>query len=80
MITSYVMLFRSRPRIPEVVIPEDIVRDVASALWSEVNFALATLREIASGKDVKSFLAVCQSYQSLVRFWIVRVIGLLIHI
>lgn len=52
------MLFRSPPRIPEVVIPDNIVRDVASAFRVEINSALAILREIASGKEVKKFLAV----------------------
>ncbi|KAL1565533.1 Reticulon-like protein B2 [Salvia divinorum] len=60
---------KSRPKIPEVVIPEDIVRDVASAFRSEINFALATLREIASGKDVKSFLAV------IAGLWVLSVLG-----
>ncbi|KAL1550710.1 Reticulon-like protein B2 [Salvia divinorum] len=60
---------KSPPRIPEVVIPEDIVRDVASAFRSEVNFALAILRDIASGKDVKSFLAV------IAGLWVLSILG-----
>ncbi|KAG6425659.1 hypothetical protein SASPL_116104 [Salvia splendens] len=62
-------LTKSRPRIPEVGIPEDIVRDIASAFRSEINFTLATLREIASGKDVKSFLAVNAG------LWVLSVLG-----
>ncbi|XP_057774277.1 reticulon-like protein B2 isoform X2 [Salvia miltiorrhiza] len=60
---------KSPPRIPEVVIPEDIVRNVASAFRSEVNSALAILREIASGKDVKNFLAV------IAGLWVLSVLG-----
>ncbi|XP_042044090.1 reticulon-like protein B4 [Salvia splendens] len=63
------LIKKSRPRIPEVVIPEDIVRDVASAFRSEINFALAILRDIASGKDVKSFLAV------IAGLWVLSVLG-----
>ncbi|KAG6429480.1 hypothetical protein SASPL_107531 [Salvia splendens] len=60
---------KSPPRIPEVVIPEDIVRDVASAFRSQINFALAILRDIASGKDVKSFLAV------IAGLWVLSILG-----
>lgn len=44
--------------IPEVIIPEDIVLGVASALRIEINRAFVILRDIASGKDVKRFLTV----------------------
>lgn len=53
------MLLRSPPKIPEVILPEDIVLGVASALRIEFNRAVAILREIASGRDLKKFLAVC---------------------
>ncbi|KAI3471182.1 hypothetical protein Pfo_027845 [Paulownia fortunei] len=56
---------KSQPKIPQVILPEDIVLGVASALRIEFNRALAILREIASGRDLKKFLAVCQSYQTL---------------
>lgn len=59
LLTSSLMLFRSPPKIPKAAIPEDIVLEVASALRTEINYALAILREIASGRDVKNFLAVC---------------------
>ncbi|KAG8372778.1 hypothetical protein BUALT_Bualt12G0102200 [Buddleja alternifolia] len=45
------------PKIPEVIIPEDIVLGVASALRIEFNRALPILRDIASGRDLKKFLA-----------------------
>lgn len=53
------MHLRSPPKIPQVIIPEDIVLGVASALRIEFNRALGILRDIASGKDLKKFLAVC---------------------
>ncbi|KAH6809678.1 VIRB2-interacting protein 2 [Perilla frutescens var. frutescens] len=60
---------KSPPRIPKVVIPEDIVRDVASAFRLEINWALATLRDIASGRDVKKFLSV------IAGLWVLSVLG-----
>lgn len=52
---------RAPPKIPEVIIPEDVVLGVASALGIELNSALAILRDIACGRDLKKFLAVCKS-------------------
>ncbi|KAL3524346.1 hypothetical protein ACH5RR_017180 [Cinchona calisaya] len=49
---------KSPPQFPEVILPEDIVLGVASALRIELNRAFAILREIASGRDLKKFLAV----------------------
>lgn len=49
---------RSPPRIPDVHIPEDPFLQVAAALRIEINRGLALLREIASGRDLKMFLAV----------------------
>lgn len=56
---SLCSLTRSPPQIPEVRIPEKCVLEVASALRAEVNCALAILRDIASGKELKKFLGVC---------------------
>ncbi|RAL51435.1 hypothetical protein DM860_010937 [Cuscuta australis] len=53
-----IFLKKSPLHIPEVKIPEKIVLDVASALRIEINGALASLRDIASGKDLKKFLGV----------------------
>ncbi|KAL8544148.1 hypothetical protein ACS0TY_004615 [Phlomoides rotata] len=50
---------KSPPKLPEVVLPEDIVLGVASALRVEFNRAFFLIREIASGRDLKKFLAVC---------------------
>ncbi|GFP81036.1 reticulon-like protein b2 [Phtheirospermum japonicum] len=60
---------KSPPKIPEVVIPEDIVLGVASALRIEFNGAFATLRQIASGRDIKKFLAV------IAGLWVLSVLG-----
>lgn len=54
------VLIRSPPRIPEVHIPEEPVLQFASALRTEINQAFAVLRDIASGRDLKKFLSVCQ--------------------
>ncbi|KAJ0743663.1 hypothetical protein HanPI659440_Chr10g0378551 [Helianthus annuus] len=49
---------KSAPKFPKVALPEDIVLGVASAIRTEINTSLAILRNIASGKDLKKFLAV----------------------
>ncbi|KAL2902693.1 Reticulon-like protein B2 [Bienertia sinuspersici] len=49
---------KAPPKIPDVRIPEGPVLEFASALRYEINRGLASLREIASGKDLKMFLAV----------------------
>ncbi|KAL6982551.1 Tyrosine decarboxylase 1 [Sarracenia purpurea var. burkii] len=46
----------SPPRIPEVRLPKEPFLQVASALRTEINHALAVYRDIASGKDLKKFL------------------------
>ncbi|KAL6500922.1 Reticulon-like protein B2 [Orobanche hederae] len=60
---------KSRPKIPNVVIPQDIVLAVASTLRIEINQALATLRDVASGRDLKKFLAV------IAGLWVLSVLG-----
>lgn len=60
---------KSPLHIPEVVIPEDIVLGVASALRVEINTALAHLRDIASGKDLKMFLGV------IAGLWVFSILG-----
>lgn len=49
---------RKPPHIPEVHLPEGPILQVASALRIEINRALDLLREIASGRELKKFLAV----------------------
>ncbi|GFP92598.1 reticulon-like protein b2 [Phtheirospermum japonicum] len=60
---------KSRPRIPELNIPEKPVMEFASALRIEVNRAFAALRCIASGRDLKKFLSV------IVGLWVLSVAG-----
>ncbi|KAH0690561.1 hypothetical protein KY289_017919 [Solanum tuberosum] len=47
------------PSSTNVILPEDIVLGVAAALRTEINKALESFRDIASGKELKKFLAVC---------------------
>ncbi|KAJ6687624.1 RETICULON [Salix koriyanagi] len=49
---------RPPPKIPEVVLSEKCVREVASGLRIEINRGFVVLRDIASGRDLKKFLAV----------------------
>ncbi|GJZ35748.1 reticulon-like protein B2 [Tanacetum coccineum] len=60
---------KSPPKFPEVALPEDIVLGVANALRVEVNKALEVLRCIASGKDLKKFLAV------IAGLWVLSILG-----
>ncbi|KAH7522935.1 hypothetical protein ACOSP7_027593 [Xanthoceras sorbifolium] len=60
---------KSPPQIPVVSIPEKCVLEVASALRIEINCALAVLRDIASGKDLKKFLGV------IAGLWVVSIVG-----
>lgn len=62
-------IHKSAPHIPEVHIPENPVLEFASALRNEINRALAVLREIASGRDLKMFLLVIGG------FWIASILG-----
>ncbi|KAK6137357.1 hypothetical protein DH2020_028899 [Rehmannia glutinosa] len=60
---------RTPPRIPEISIPKEPVLDFASAVRIEINRAFATLRDIASGKDLKKFLSV------IVGLWVLSFLG-----
>lgn len=57
------------PHIPEVHLPEGPILQVASALRIEINRALDLLREIASGRELKKFLAV------IAGLWILSIVG-----
>jgi hypothetical protein len=50
--------FRAPPHIPEVIIPEDVVLNMALSTRYEINRAFANLRQIALSQDVKKFLMV----------------------
>lgn len=60
---------KSPPEIPEIVLPEKYVLEIASALRIEINRALAILRDIAAGRDVKTFLTVIAS------LWVLSIVG-----
>ncbi|KAM3282435.1 reticulon-like protein B5 [Capsicum chacoense] len=60
---------KKSPHIPEVHLPEGPILEVASALRIEINRALALLREIASGRELKKFLAV------IAGLWILSIVG-----
>ncbi|MFS7997959.1 hypothetical protein Hanom_Chr12g01148091 [Helianthus anomalus] len=65
--TSFIS--KSAPKFLEVALPEDIVLGVASAIKTVINTGLAILRNIASGKDLKKFLAV------IAGLWVLSILG-----
>ncbi|KAM0939401.1 hypothetical protein DsansV1_C20g0162791 [Dioscorea sansibarensis] len=62
-------IHKSPPRIPEVSIPEDLSVNIALSLRNEINRAIAVLREIALGRDLKKFLGVIGG------LWLLSVVG-----
>lgn len=60
---------KSPPRIPEVIIPEDLVVNIALSTRYEINRAFANLRQIALGRDIKKFLMV------IAGLWLLSVLG-----
>uniref|UniRef100_A0A0D9Y5H0 Reticulon-like protein n=1 Tax=Oryza glumipatula TaxID=40148 RepID=A0A0D9Y5H0_9ORYZ len=60
---------KSPPRIPEVIIPEDLVVNIALSTRYEINRAFANLRQIALGRDIKKFLIV------IAGLWLLSVLG-----
>ncbi|KAF5733088.1 hypothetical protein HS088_TW17G00624 [Tripterygium wilfordii] len=66
---AHTFINKTPPRIPEVHLPEEPFFQVASALRIEINWAFATLRDIASGKDLKKFLIV------IAAFWVLSIVG-----
>ncbi|KAH8492033.1 hypothetical protein Peur_071944 [Populus x canadensis] len=71
---TYNFLNKPPPKIPEVVLPEQCVREVASVLRIEINRGFAVLRDIASGRDLKKVLAV------IAGLWVLSLIGSCINI
>nr|XP_043619916.1 reticulon-like protein B5 [Erigeron canadensis] len=63
------LINKSPPRIPEVKIPEDTILQAAGAIRNEINYSFAVLKDIASGKDLKKFLAV------VVGLWVLSIVG-----
>ncbi|KAL9264114.1 Reticulon-like protein [Drosera capensis] len=60
---------KAPPHIPEVQIPELAVLEFVSVLRLEINESIALLRQIASGKELKKFLAVIGG------LWVVSIVG-----
>lgn len=60
---------KSPPHIPEVCIPEELTVQIALSLRYYINSGFAALREIASGRDLKKFLAV------IAGMWLLSFIG-----
>ncbi|CAL4952492.1 unnamed protein product [Urochloa decumbens] len=60
---------KSPPRIPEVIIPEDLVVNIALSTRYEINRAFANLRHIALGRDIKKFLMM------IAGLWLLSVLG-----
>ncbi|XVE64306.1 hypothetical protein DITRI_Ditri07aG0090500 [Diplodiscus trichospermus] len=60
---------KSPPNIPELVLPEKCVLEVATALTVEINRALDVVRDIASGRDLRTFLGV------IAGLWFVSLVG-----
>ncbi|OVA18926.1 Reticulon [Macleaya cordata] len=60
---------KSPPHIPNVHLPEQQVHQIAEALRIEINRALSVLRDIASGRDLKKFLAV------IAGLWVLSIVG-----
>ncbi|XP_057979889.1 reticulon-like protein B5 [Malania oleifera] len=60
---------KSSPRIPEVHFSENSFHEVFSAVRIEINCVFAVLRDVASGRDLKKFLAV------IAGLWILSIVG-----
>ncbi|KAM3329473.1 hypothetical protein ACQJBY_026500 [Aegilops geniculata] len=63
------LINKSPPRIPEVIIPEDLVVNIALSTRHEINRAFANLRQIALGRDIKKFLIV------IAGLWLLSILG-----
>ncbi|CAH9093070.1 unnamed protein product [Cuscuta epithymum] len=68
---SYASSFinKSPPRIPELHIPKQPFIEVADAVTVGINHGLGLLRDIASGRDLKTFLVV------IAGLWILSIVG-----
>lgn len=66
---AHIFIYKSPPHLPEVRIKDEPFLQVASAARTMINRAIAMLGDIASGRDVKKFLAVVAG------LWILSVIG-----
>ncbi|CAD5173415.1 reticulon-like protein B2 [Musa acuminata AAA Group] len=60
---------KSRPHVPEVSISEDLALNVVLSLRYVINRGLVALRDIASGRDLKKFLAAAAA------LWVLSIIA-----
>ncbi|CAN1751389.1 Reticulon-like protein B5 [Linum perenne] len=63
---------KSPPKIPEVVIPEKCILEIASVLRVQFNHGVTVIRELASGRDIKKFLIV------IAGLWFISIIGMFV--
>ncbi|KAK4486482.1 hypothetical protein RD792_009164 [Penstemon davidsonii] len=61
--------FRSPPQIPELSITEETVLEFPYTFRIVINHVFATLRDIASGKDLKKFLS------TIAGLWVLSIVG-----
>ncbi|KAJ4910104.1 Reticulon-like protein B2 [Raphanus sativus] len=62
-------IHKSPPKIPEVHIPEEPLLQLASGLGIEINRGFSSLRDIASGRDLKKFLS------AIFGLWVLSILG-----
>ncbi|XP_022140804.1 reticulon-like protein B1 isoform X1 [Momordica charantia] len=60
---------KSSPHIPEIRLNLDCLPEVANQLRIEINRVISTLRDIASGRDLKKFLS------AFIGLWVLSVVG-----
>ncbi|KAJ3694572.1 hypothetical protein LUZ60_010052 [Juncus effusus] len=60
---------KSPPKIPQVEIPEKLAVEIALSVRNEINRGFASLREIASGHELKKFLII------IACLWVLSKIG-----
>ncbi|XP_022147229.1 reticulon-like protein B2 isoform X2 [Momordica charantia] len=66
---AHILIYKGPPHLPNVHVREEPFMQVASAARIEINRAIAILRDIASGRDVKKFIAVVGG------LWILSAVG-----
>ncbi|ESQ28956.1 hypothetical protein EUTSA_v10023649mg [Eutrema salsugineum] len=67
--SAITFIHKTPPHIPEIHIPEEVVLQLASGLRIEINRGFTTLRDIASGRDLKKFLLV------IAGLWLLSIVG-----
>ncbi|KAG4950973.1 hypothetical protein GLYMA_16G030700v4 [Glycine max] len=66
---AHTFIHKAPPCIPTVHLPEEPIRQFASALTIEINRGFAALHAIGSGRDLKTFLII------IVGTWIISIVG-----